>query len=315
MMSQTHTYPQQSVDTASCGCLARQAALRGLVLVGLWGCLFWPDLSRIWMTALHDKEWAHTLVCPLAVVLLLLRRGNELAVSSTRGSVMGIVVVLLGLLAYAASIWPLAYGYLRDLTPIVVLAGVILVAAGWRVLKRCLPVLLLIIISTPLSSRTYVNLTLPIDRETSRLMALCLGALPDLSFQIVGDSLTFTRAGSAGSIALGEFHPGCSMLLVPLVVGLVVVFSRVRPWWQVLIVSVATGPILLFCNFLRLLTHSVLTIYVQPDPTARSPQYVSALVLIAAGYACFSIACRFAERLLVEDLPEEDCLAEEQRSL
>lgn len=314
MKAQTCLDPEPGVDTAWRESLPRQAALRCLVLVGLWGWLFWPDLGRMWTTGLSDKEWAHTLVCPLAVALLVLRRRDVLAASATRGSAMGIVVVLLGLLAYGACTWPFTYGYLRDLAPTVVLAGVILVAAGWGVLKRCLPVLLLIVVSTPLGPRSYASLTLPIDRGTLALTTHLLDTLPDVSLQLVGESLTFTHAGSTGSIAAGEFHPGCSLLLVPLVIGLLVFFSRVRPWWQVLLVAIAAGPILLLCNILRLLIQAVLTIYLQPDPTARSPQYVSALIVIAAGYALFSLACRVAEGLLLEELPDEECPGEESTS-
>ena len=90
---------------------------------------------------------------------LLYCRRSRLAGHVTAGSVWGIGVIVGGLGFYAFfALWPLNFGYAADIAIVPILAGAVLATCGWRVLKDCLPLLLVVLLSIPLGRRTYASL-------------------------------------------------------------------------------------------------------------------------------------------------------------
>jgi len=193
-----------------------------------------------------------------------------------------------------------------------VLAGVVLAVGGWRTLKRCLPMLLLVGLSIPVGQRIYARLIIAPETHTLSATRFVLDQLPGVEVELRGPDFHFTRGQQAGTIALGEPRRGATLAVAFLVIGVFVVFARIRPFWQVALMAMAAGPIVLLCNLLRLLSWGMVTIYGGADPTSAVPRGVAAVVSLAAAYALFALACGILSTLVIETEDDDDVFEQEE---
>ncbi len=295
-----------SVEEHRLGVSGQEALVKTAILVGLCIWAFRPRLTFVVSTALSNRDWAHALVAPVAVLLLVYRRRRQLAEGLTSGSVWGIVLLAGGFAVHAAAIWPVPFGYLQDISLVPVLAGAVLAAGGRHVLKRSAPMLLLIALSLPVGSRIYASLIIPVETRTLSAARLALDQLPGVQVALVGPDLSYTRGEVSGTIALGEARRGASLLWASVFIGVFVVFARIRPFWQVVLMAIAAGPIALFCNFLRAFTWGAATIYSHAPPLSSTPRNVSAVVSLLAAYGAFAVCCAALGRRVSEENSTRD---------
>lgn len=267
---------------------ARIAVVRLLVLLLLTGWAFWPEY-RLAAGIIYDGgEWSHALALPLLVLLLAYRRRAVLQAGLRAGSVWGVFVLVLGLGFLALNVWPFDYGYLRAVAVVPVCAGAVLATFGWRVLKRSVPMLLLLWLSIPIGPRQYAAVIIRPETYTVAAAHVVLDALPGVDVRQSGTDLDFTFQSRSGTVALGEPRRGASLLVTYVVIGVCVTFAAIRPAWQVAVLLLAAGPIALLCNLFRFLCWGGITIYAQPDPTSAWPRAVSAVAALLLAYVSFA---------------------------
>jgi exosortase/archaeosortase family protein len=273
--------------TPSKGTVVKAALVAGLTV---WA--FWPEITAIVRAASHRSDWAHALVAPFAILYLLHRRRRELAGALAGGSAWGVVLLLGGFGLYAVSTWPFDYAYPRSVAMLPVLAGGVLAAFGWRVLKVSLPMLLLLFLSVPIGARTYASLALRPEAYTLSAARTVLDQLPGVTARRSGPDLSVTtRSGNTRIIALGEPHRGASQLATYVAIGVFVVFARIRPFGQIVLLALGAVPIALLCNFLRVILWGAITIWAGPDPVNPMPRALCAVVSLVCAYVCFALAC------------------------
>jgi exosortase len=283
------------------GSNAGWAVAQTLILIALCVWAFWPEFCFIYRAVSRNSDWAHALAVPLAVLILLHRRRAHLARNLTKGSVWGLALVIGGLAVLAVTTWPFTYGYPRFAAIVLVLAGIVLAVGGWRVLKLCLPMLLLVLLSIPIGPRKYASLITVPERYTLATTRWLLDQLPGVEVEQDGLDFSFTRDGQAGTIALGEPRRGASLLMAYAVIGVFVTFSRLRPVWQIAVLAVATIPIALLCNLARTVTWGPVTIYGGVGPASPVPRAVAAVVSLLLAYGLFSGLIWVLSNLLIED--------------
>ena len=130
---------------------------------------------------------------------------------------------------------------------------------------------------------------------------LVLDRIPGVEVRLEGPDLHFRRGDQRGTIALGESNRGVSLLVAYAVVGVFVVFSRVRPVWQVVLLAAAAVPIMLLCNLARLLTWGVVTMYAHADPVSATPRATAAVASLLLAYAAFALICGILGRIREAD--------------
>jgi len=212
----------------------------------------------------------------------------------------GIVLLLAGLAAYAAATWPFSYAFIRYITMIPVLAGVVLVARGWQSLKLSLPLLLIVLLAIPVPSRLNARLIIRPETYTIAAVTATLDQLPAIDTQARGVDLFFSSEHSSGIVALGESNRGAKLLLAFAMIGVFVLFSRIRSIGRIITVALAAGPIVLFCNYLRLLCWGVIVIYTSIMPPGALPRNISTVCSLFAAYTLFVLVCAVRLNLFVE---------------
>ena len=285
---------------------ASAAVVKLIVLVGLCLWAFWPEVVYVVSRAVRDSDWAHALAVPVAVLALVYRRRERLAEGLATGSVWGVVVLVMGFGLYAFSIWPLSFKQLQNVIMLPVLAGALLAVGGRRVAKLCLPMLLLVALAVPIGERMYASLIIRPETYTLSTTRFVLDKLPGVSVERVGPDLLFARGQDTGTIALGEYSRGARLLVASVAVGVFVVFSRVRPVWQVVVMALLAGPIALFCNLVRMFAWGATTIYGGFGPLNGVPRAVSMLASLVLAYVLFALFCVVLDNLVIEVEDEEE---------
>lgn len=283
-------------------CPGRGGSLvRLAILVGLWGLMFSREIAQTIRTAVGQSDTVHLIVVPAAILLLALARRTEYRESLARGSVWGVVIAAGGLSLYALMVWPFSFGYLRLMSMVVVLGGLAAAASGMAMLRRCVPILVLMMLSIPVGQRLYASMIIRPETYTVRATAELLNYLPDMKTTIRGKDILYSGSVKTGAVALGESNHGARLLLAYAFLGAWVAFYRRRSAWRLLIVAIAGVGIVLLSNLLRLLTWAMVQIYVWPDPAGPWPRIVSAIISLVAAYALFVGVCTMRVWLYVDE--------------
>ena len=282
--------------------------LTSLMLLWMWA--FWPEISTIASQGLKSSEWVHVLIGPVAIFLLIFLRRQSLASRINKGSVWGVVLLLLGVGLYAGTIWPFSYDYVGKISIVIVLAGIVLATCGWGVLKTSVPMLLITFLSIPLPSRLYATLIIRPETYTITGVTAVLNKLPGVDVFTKGVDMIFSFAQDTGIVAMGESNRGMRLLLAFGIVGVFIAFSRIRSVARLAVVAIAAIPVVFFCNFFRLFIWGIVAIYTGVGPTSALPRNVSMICSVLLLYGIFVSLCAVRMNLFVEDdKDKEPCCA------
>jgi hypothetical protein len=285
----------------------RTAGIQAFVLLALGVILFLPVLRLMYGTARWNPEAAHALAAPVLLLLLVYFRRDWIAAGLRRGSIWGVVLLLLAIGIYFLAKWPFNYALVRRTAIAPAAAGIVLAVGGWRVLWRCLPMFLLLLIALPTGTRYYAALVVRPETLTLQAVRATLDLLPGVMVDLTGLDLTYTQGSTKGSIALGVSYRGASLLPSYLSIAVFITFIRIRPWWQVVMMAVASVPLILFCNYARLLVWGLVTIYGDFGPLSTTPRVLATVLSIVLAYLLSILLLGIAQRILVAPpAPAED---------
>jgi exosortase/archaeosortase family protein len=283
----------QPLPESGTGVIVAQLA----ILLGLCAAVFFPQLSRI-VAGVGDSEAAHALAAPVIIVVLCFFRWPALCAARSRGSAWGVVGVLAALLLYAAATWPFNFEYPRRVAVVVAMTGVVLAVFGWGVLKLSLPMLLALLLAVPVGMRIYAFLIIRPETITLSVVQITLDMLPGVFVNLEGTDLSYFGSRGSGTIALGEPMRGAQLFLSSLLIGVLVIFARIRPWWQLILLGAATIPIVLFCNYFRLVFWGLITIFGGVHPASAAPRTIASLSSLLLAYAIFALAVVIASKIV-----------------
>lgn len=292
---------QVTSDLESSAASPRIALIQVLVLLGLIVGPFFPQLRNMASLATQDVEAAHAYAAPLLILIVFLFSRRSMSEALGRGSRWGIVLILLSLVVLTVASFPYNYGYPRWLALVPAAGGAVLAVAGRRVFVLSLPLLLLLLIAIPMGSRYYAFLIIKPETITLTTMADVLDRLPGVFVDVSGPDFTWTRGGEEGTIALGEPHRGASLFFSYAILGAFLALVRPRPVWQLAATAVAAVPILLVCNFSRLMTWGLVSIYGGAHPLSPVPRGAAAVVSILLAYVLFAVFLAGLSRVVVSD--------------
>lgn len=292
---------QVTSDLESSAPSRRIALIQVLVLLGLIGGAFFPQLRNMASLATQDIEAAHAYAAPFLILIVFLFSRRSMSEALGSGSRWGIALMLLSLLVLTVASFPYNYGYIRWIALVPAAAGAVLAVAGRRVLLLSLPLLLLLCVAIPMGSRYYAFLIIKPETITLSTVADVLDRLPGVFVDLTGPDFTWARGGEEGTIALGEPHRGASLFFSSAILGVFLTFVRPRPVWQVAATAVAAVPILLVCNFSRLMTWGLVSIYGEAHPLSPVPRGAAVVVSILLAYVLFAVFLAGLSRVVVSD--------------
>ncbi len=226
---------------------------KGLVIAGLIGFLYAPVLKRLIAQWWQDPSYGHGFVVPLLAAYVLFRRRDihrKIAIDPSN----------LGLLVMGGAISLLITGtlgaelFVSRFSLLVLLCGIVLFLAGWKMLRAVAFPLSYLLLMIPLPAIIFNELTFPLQLLASRLSASCL--------ELVG--VPVLREGNVlilPNYAL-EVVEACSGIrsltaLVALAIAYCY-FTESRLWIRIAIVALML-PIAVVSNAMRVVGTGLLT--------------------------------------------------------
>ncbi|MCZ6682948.1 MAG: archaeosortase/exosortase family protein [Planctomycetota bacterium] len=268
----------------------------GILLI-LMSFAFRKELYSIVALAAGFSEWSHVFAMPVVAMLFVLCRMDDIRIGLRKGSIWGAVLVLLGFAIWMMSTSLRFIGYATLVAMLVCFVGLILAVAGWRVLRICLPLVLMLGLCLPLGERTMERFSIDIQRESLRAALIPLKLLPGVKTRTAGMTIAYSYDGKEEHLGLAEQRFGARLWPACLVVGLFTVFSRRRPRWQVVFLTLASIPIVAFCNLMRIFAWAVLAVYGGFGPVSSAPRNASLGISLIVAYGSFAFGCWLLPKL------------------
>jgi exosortase len=242
--------------------------VKAVVLVGLFFAVFWDLLDFIgpkygslvfqWMQA----DWSHGPVIPLFSAYLVYLNWDKYRASPIRHTWVGALVLLTGLAVYQWSLWGLQFAIAKPIAMLVCVLGIVIFLCGLPVMRHAWVPWLYLFFAIPLPQRIYFELTNPLRQIAAEAVVLALGWIPSLDrIERVGSMIEYTYQGRSGGIGVADACSGMRSMITLCALGTAVVFMQPRPWWHRVIMIAACVPIATFCNFIRVIVTSCISIF------------------------------------------------------
>jgi exosortase len=255
----------------------------------LWA--YWPTLAEMvhkWNTM---PDYSHGyLVLPLALLFLWSRResfpSNEVSPSWWGGIVLAIAVGL-RILAGRYYLLPLD-GWTMPIT----MLGVVWMLYGTAVIKWSWPAIVFLWFMVPIPYSAELWLRVPLQAVATRLgtaMLIMLGqpALAEGNVIYLGDHTLFVEEACSGMrIFVGMFALAFAFVL----------FSK-WSWWQKALVLIATLPVAIIANVMRIVVTGLLYQHVSTDAGQKFSHDVAGFVMIPFAAALLWLFLVYLDRL------------------
>lgn len=240
------------------GRAAAALALLVLVLLGLFWHFAVAQVHYVWH---HLGDWGHTLVVPLVTGWLIWMERDRLLARPFATAPAGLLLILLGLVAYLATLFGPGFLQLHNARAIGValtLFGVAVTGCGWSAMRVLwFPLLYLVAFGQYLSPQVLAPVT-------ERLQDLAAGGA-HVMFELlgyettrVGSLLTLDRGGSTRPLDVAEACSGMRMLMAFLALGTFIAWTGLPALWQRVVLVLLGVPIAIVVNILRITTQGIL---------------------------------------------------------
>lgn len=261
------------------------------------------DLGYAWY---HYADWSHGWIVPLFSAYLVYTRWDQVSRCPVRHTWVGLVIMVGSLAVYQYSLWGLLIGYLRPLSMMFCLLGVIIFLCGLPVMRHAGIAWLYLFFAVPLPKGIYFALTDPLRRIAASASVLVLGAMPNLSIERVGSTIHYEYGSNKDALDVADACSGMRSAITMCALGAAVAFVAERPLWQRIVLLISCVPIAIASNLIRVITTSLLHIYVDKSLTIGTAHTMLGLITMTIALLMFMGLSWLLNNLTTEAETEED---------
>jgi exosortase D (VPLPA-CTERM-specific) len=233
--------------------LPGQAYFKLAILAALVVFLFYDSWSRVMVNWYTTEEYSHGFFIPVITLFLIWQNKNEIANLEFHGSVAGLLLLLLGLLLYLTGQLS-ALDIIVQYSLVVVLMGVPLALAGWRIFKHMWVPLLFLSFAIPLPEFLLKGLSAQLQLISSQLGVYFIRLL-GVSVYLEGNVIDL----GSYQLQVAEACSGLNYLFPLMSVAFMCAYFFQAPLWQRAIIFLSSMPITIVMNSLRIGMIGVLT--------------------------------------------------------
>lgn len=274
---------------------ALMAAMLALLAIVTWS--YWPTLYGLLRSLQRSEDYSAGLIVPLLAAGLLWRMRGSIGPSSWTPCWWAGVPLLL--LAETCR----AYGFLsarpsaERYSLVLMVAGSVLMIAGWQVFRRVSWILLFLFLMVPPPARVHNLISPPLQSMAttgSVFLLEAFGTSADQQGNIVmlnGDT----------PLAVAEACSGLRMLVAFVIAAAFIAYLVKRPRWQKAILLASSIPVAVICNVIRIFITAMLMVYVSSEAAQRFFHDIGGFVMIAVAVSLLFGEIRLMDRLIVSD--------------
>ncbi len=232
-----------------------------VLLVGITAWSYWPTMADLFATWQTDEDYSAGQLVPLVVAFLFLRdrkalREYPFAPCWIGGSALLILAEIgrvYGFLSFRSS--PERYAL------VFIVAGLVLLVAGWQVFRRVLWILLFSLLMVPLPSLLHNLISTPLQKvaTTGSVFLLEVFGIP------VSQQGNVVTLNGDTPIAVAEACSGLRLLMAFIIVAAFIAYMVKRPRWQKGVLLLSSIPVAVVCNMVRIFATAVLMLYVNAE--------------------------------------------------
>lgn len=279
-MSRPETEPSGSAsDGRPSPALLRHAP--GIALLAVLIASYGPVVIELVKDWIRDPNYHHGFLIPVISGYLFWNRRRELVSDPVRPSWFGLGGILL-----AAAMLVLgsagAEVFTQRMSLLVLVGSLVLFLYGWRRLRRIAFPLAFLLFAIPLPYLIYYGLTGPMQALAAKCAILGLKAI---GVPLVAQGNVIHLAN--GSLEVAEACSGIRSLYAFLALGALVAQSTSVPIWGRLLIFLATIPLSIIGNAVRVWASGVGTCIVGPEVTRGTAHELFGLLVFAVSLGVF----------------------------
>ncbi len=270
----------------------------------LFYVLFRHEIYRMVMKWLHDGNWSHGFIIPLFSLYFLHQRKEQLYKTEFKTNWLGLILIIICILGYLVSIYPLKMGYPRLIMMLGTLFGIVLFCCGWKTIKITWLPILFLFFALPLPTRIYVWLTLPMRRWASEVAAAFLNILPGVEAFASGVVIDGFYKGESFHLNVAEACAGMRLMMAFFALSVAMAYLSERPIWHRIILVLSALPIALFCNFVRVIITGIIYIMVNPILAKGGFHTTLGLLMLPLAFFLYWVIAEILNSLVIEETVE-----------
>ena len=225
--------------------------LLAVVSLAVWVVAFWDPLSDIFRQASSRVDQGYILLVPLVAAYLAFLRRSRWRMVVGGGNSVGIILVILGIVTST-------YGLDRDhivlwhVGPLISLLGILICLLGYRFVPVFFPAILAAFAVVPVPGFIRQQLSQPMQNMATNVTSSILDLF----------GVPVTRIGNVlqiqdQAVAVGEACNGMRLMLPLALVIYAFVFAIPLKGWTRLFLVLASVPVAILCNTLRLVPTAI----------------------------------------------------------
>ena len=275
----------------------------GIVAV-LFYLLFQHELSRLFALWMTPGE-SHGLLIPAFSLYFLYQVRDELAKTQGKPNMAGVVIMLLALLGYVASLI-IKIGYFKPIMMIFMLAGIVLTIGGWSIFRLTWLPILFLIFAIKIPDQIYTPVTMKLRIWASLFAATILDFIPGLSCDAFSVVIKGSYKGEPVELNVADACSGMRLLRTFVALGVAMAWLEIRPTWQRILLLISTIPIAIFCNMLRVLITGIVYIFIGPEYATGLLHSLLGLVMLVVAFVLYGGLAWVMNNFVIEEIEDND---------
>ena len=232
---------------------------QAVVIALLVGWLYWAigiELAKDWWI---DPNFSHGFFVPLFSLFLLWQRRSTLAGIAPQPSAWGILIMIFALCTLVVGVLG-AELFLSRTSLLLLIAGMVVFFLGWNYLRAILFPLAFLVLMVPIPAIIFNQITFPLQILASKVAAL---VLPVLGVPVLREGNVINLPAMALEVA--EACSGIRSLLSLTTLAIIYGYLLETRVWVRVLLAVASLPIAVAANSLRIVCTGLLVQYWEPE--------------------------------------------------
>jgi exosortase len=260
----------------------------GLASALLWS--YWPTITELVTFWQRNQDYSVGMLVPPVAVYLVWRERAQLRLDRWSFSWLGVGALVLVECVRLAGIY-FGVGSAANCALVGALAATALAVAGWRVFRRLKWVWLFLLLMVPWPARIHEAVAVPLQTLATRSAVF---GLELAGFFVIREG-NVLRLENGQVVGVAEACSGLRMLTAFVFVAAVLAFLVGRPAWQKAALVLASVPIAVACNCLRVIATSIFVYYSEsPALTEAFHDGAGLAMMPLAIVACLGLLKLFA---------------------